>query len=203
MSLVSSADADAPMLSSSNDLDDSSSFICTASKAYVSRQATIHNPSQLELPGGRCVIDRNCLLQTDRASVSIGRYSYIEHDCTILPPPFVGSDNPKYIRVSIGDYVHMSAHCHCQAAKIGNDCYIGHHVRLGQRVIVHDGCYLADYTTLPDDCVVPPFTRVQPPPTPELQWSWPHYMELPNAVVVELQEQAMERYHDFAARQQR
>jgi dynactin 5 len=122
----------------------------------------------------------------------------------------------QYIPVSIGSYTTLGRHVHSQAAAIGSFCWIGHGVFLGPRVIVKDGCVIADGVVLAADTTVPPWTRVfLLPNTADTHddtrttttatannknnsnnWEW---KELPPSIAVELQERAVQRYQKQVA----
>lgn len=185
--------------SSSSITDDD--YVSTAANDFVSRNATIHAPNNLQL-GGRTIIERDCLLHAEASRISLGRYCYIHQKTTIYPPIHAATKKP--ITFTLGSHSTIGAHCEIRAAAIGSHCYIGNHVVLGDRVIIKDGCYVADGTILPSDTVLPPFTRVQPTTQQqqaELQLYWPNYMELPIAVATQLQEQSIMAYEEFVLKQ--
>lgn len=188
---------DSDATSQLHDDSDTDQFLETASKAFISTHSTVQDASKLELKG-RCVVERGCTLHTGDARISLGQYSYLQAGTSVRPPEHVSSR--KAIHVTVGAYTTIGAHCDIQAAAIGSNCVIGDHVTLGKRVIIKDNCYIADGTALREDTVVPPLTRLQPSPRPDLQWSWPYMIELPLAVQTINQQAAVEKYEEFAAR---
>ena len=174
-------------------------YLTTASKTYVSRNATVHGASRLDLKG-RVVIERDCVLHADVASIVIGQYCYIQCGTTIRPSTQVLTNKP--IHVVIGAHTRIGSNCQIHAAAIGSHCVIGNNVTIGQRVIIKDCCHVADNTVLTDNVVLPPFTRIQPCAQRELQWSWPNLKELPIAVQAEVEQESVERYHAFVRKQE-
>ncbi|GKY96273.1 hypothetical protein MPSEU_000586800 [Mayamaea pseudoterrestris] len=197
---MTTTDADQPSSSSHEDksqtfdpFDDD--YITTTTKAYVSKNATIHGASQLELKG-KTIIERNVTIHADLARVTLGQHCYIHHDTLIQPPNHVATKKP--IAVSIGAYTSIGSHCEIHAASIGSHCLIGNHVSIGERVIIKDCCYVGDHTVLANDVVVPPLTRLLPcVEPPEQQWNFPYCAELPVAVQTEMQRNAGERFQEF------
>jgi dynactin 5 len=133
------------------------------------------------------------------------------------------------IPMSIGSYTIIGQDCRILAASIGSMCQIGNGCILGPRCIIKDCCVLPDNTTIPADVVIPPFTRVTSSSFSSSASSSSAVAtssggitaavedmdgrfhrrrnriittELPPAVSVILQEQAVERYDAFLEEQQ-
>jgi dynactin 5 len=203
-------------------------YITTMTGNFISRQATLINPKNVEIKG-RTIIQNSVVLdasapETDGSSLKntmiriTGRYCYIGSNTTILPPPVVGcrelnkTDHVNTIPVSIGSHTIIyggtssDRPCVIHAAAIGSYCCIGHDVFIQERVIIKDCCVIAPHTYIPADTVIPPFTHVSSLFSPPLNdnescnRSLVMY-ELPPSTMVEIQEKSMEIYHEIANRQ--
>jgi dynactin 5 len=204
-------------------------YITTMTGNFISRQATLISPKNVEIKG-RTIIQNSVVLdasapETDGSNLKnamiriTGRYCYIGSHTTILPPPVVGcrelnkTDHVNTIPVTIGShtiiYGGTSSDCPCviHAAAIGSYCCIGHDVFIQERVIIKDCCVIAPHTYIPADTVIPPFTHVSSLFSPPLNdnaeacnRSLVMY-ELPPSTMVEIQEKSMEIYHEIANRQ--
>jgi dynactin-5 len=175
-------------------------YIQTTSNSFVSRQATIQGSDRVDIKG-RSVIEHDCTLEGDKARITIGRFCYIQSGTCIRPAAQPGGTAGDYVPVSIGSHTLIGHDCTIEAAAIGSECWIGNNVKLGKRVIIKDCCVVRDNAEIPNDTVLAPFSRVQAPTRPELQWSFPNYTELSPAVSVYMQERSIELYTKFAARQ--
>ena len=172
-------------------------YIKTTTHSYVSRGATLDSPKCVELKG-RIVVHDGARLRGDRAPIRIGRYSWLDRNCLIEPPPHPqpSGSTVKYIPVTIGAHTVIGAGSTIYAAAIGSLCWVGRHVQIRSRALIKDCCVVADFTVVPADAVVPPFHRAYTAPDGRFCTT-----PLPPAVAVELQERAVRLYHDFVAAQ--
>jgi dynactin 5 len=160
-------------------------YIKTASHVFVSRQATIEDPNQVQLQG-KSVLREGVSV---RGSVRMGRYCYVgEH--TILKSPTHGDQ--MVVPLIIRGHSQIGKHCIIEAASIGSNVVIGDGCKIGKRCLIKDNCWVAPGTALGDDTVIPPFSRVAGAPGKVVA-------ELPPSAATELQELAQEAYQNFAS----
>jgi dynactin-5 len=171
-------------------MTEESSYIKTATHNYVSRQAIVDNPAQVELKG-KCVLQPKSRLRGDLAIVRLGRYVIVNQD-TVLEPARL--DQHKYVPMIVRGHVIIERDCHIQASAIGTNVFIGQCCKIGPRCIIKDNCWIERGTVLGADTVVPPYSRVKGDPGKVVQ-------ELPPSAAVELQELAQVAYRDFLASQ--
>lgn len=107
-------------------------YILTSTRNIISRNATIHKPSALEIPLGRCFIAHGVVIRADLAQVQIQKYTFIGQD-TVLQPCLMSNDPLKHIPLSIGSHCSIGQRCMVQAAEIGIGCSIGDDCNLSKR----------------------------------------------------------------------
>ena len=168
-------------------------YIKTTTHNYISRQAKIEGPKQVELKG-RSIIQPNVVVRGDLSIIRIGRYCEICPHTTLEPA--IHPLTKVYIPMVIGSHTHIGTNCNIQAAAIGSMVWIGNDVTLGKRVIIKDNCVLDDGVVLGDDTVIPPFTRIA-------KQDVTVYQELPPATAVQLQELSMDRFQEFKEQQKK
>jgi len=172
-------------------------YIQTTTHNYVSRKAVIEGARQVELKG-RSIIEGGCKLDGSQTWIRVGRYTHIQMNTSIVPPPMPGSTT-KYVPTLIGSHTIIGKNCQIQAAAIGSHCWVGNNVKLGRRVIIKDCCIISDNVDLGDDTVIAPFTLVQQ--TGSYPWTPPNYVELPPSTALELQERTMETFQAMVKQQ--
>ena len=154
------------------------SYIETTSGNKVSRQSVLCGSQNIVL-NGRTVIQNNCIIRGDLASVRIGRHCVIRKDTVIRPPFKQFSSGVAFFPCTIGDHVWIGEGSVVNAAQIGSYVHIGKNCVIGKRCSLKDCCIIADNTVLAPDTVVSSFLIVsgQPgKPTGELPESAQHLM---------------------------
>lgn len=167
-------------------------YIQTTTQSYVSRKAVVDGSKQVEIKG-QSVLHDGARIRGDLGVIRIGRYVQIGANSCVQPPVMPLQQEEKYVPIQIGSYTVIGRDCQLEAASIGSLCSIGDNVKAGERCILKDCCVVAERTTIPADMVLPPFTFLS------VVNGRLSMTELPPAVAVELQEQAMERYQEFVA----
>ena len=107
-------------------------YILTSTRNVISRSATIHKPSALEIPLGRCFIAHGVVIRADLAQVQIQKYTFIGQG-TVLQPCSMSNDPLKHIPLSIGSHCSIGQRCMVEAAVIGIGCSIGDDCNLSKR----------------------------------------------------------------------
>ena len=160
-------------------------YIKTASHNFVSRQAVVKGPEQVELKG-KSVLKEGVVVRGDLGyRIQMGRYVTVEEETTLTP-----CDAPMVIR----GHAVIGKSCDIQAASIGSFVRIGDCCKIGKRCFIKDACILEEGTILGDDTVVPPFSRVQGQPGLVVE-------ELPPSAAADLQDAALETYQSFVDEQ--
>ena len=162
----------------------STDYITSSAGNIFHVTAEVKDPSNVELPGGKCILKENVLIRGDLSSIMINAYTIIEIN-TELKPSYIDKkkeeddddDELKYIPLTIGKYSYIGKDCIIESACIGVGCYIGNNCNLSKRSILKDYVYVKDNTLIPPDMVIPPFSIVegvpakiigeQPPFTPK------------------------------------
>ena len=107
-------------------------YIVTSTRNVISRSSTIHMPSSLEIPLGRCFIAHGVTIRADMAPVQINKYSFIGEDSTLQPCP-IPNDAKKYIPLTIGSHCSIGKRCTIEAAALGMGCFVGDDCVLSKR----------------------------------------------------------------------
>lgn len=138
-----------------------STAVIMTNGSYIDRSATICKPQAVEMPSGKCVVGRECIIRGDLASVKLDKYSFIGDKCVVKPPfSTLNSSAIKYIPVTIGAYTIIGENCVIESAIIGLGCRIGNNCVLSKRTILKDHVVVLDGTIIPEDTVIPPFAIV-------------------------------------------
>lgn len=140
-------------------------FIITTTQNYVSRTATIHNPSSVRI-NGKSIISSNATIHGD-GPIQIGRYCQIHEGVVIRPTmvpisndPLLETKNEKALRVIIGSHTTIGENTTVSSLSVGSNVRIGKNCRLSPRSKVYDCCIIEDGTVIPEDMIIPPFSRV-------------------------------------------
>lgn len=160
-------------------------FIKTASHNYVSRKATVEGPQKVELKGKSVLMDGVVVRGDLGLRIQMGRYVMVGKDTTLTP-----CEAPMVIR----GHVTIGKSCDIQTASIGSFVRIGDNCKIGKRCLIKDGCIIEEGTSLGDDTVVPPFSRVKGRPGLVIE-------ELPPSAAMDLQDAAFEMYQAFVEEQ--
>jgi dynactin-5 len=158
-------------------------YIKTATHVFVSRQATIDNPNQVQLQGKSVLREGVSLL----GSIRMGRYCYIGENTVLSSPMHQNFGVPLVVR----GHVQIGKHCVIEAASIGSNVWIGDGCKIGKRCLIKDNCWLASGTEIGDDTVIAPFSRVAGAPGKVVA-------ELPPSAATDLQELAQQAFQKFA-----
>lgn len=134
----------------------SGTYIETASGNKVSRQSVLCGSQNIIL-NGKSVVQNNCIIRGDLASVRIGRHCVIRKDSVIRPPFKKFARGAAFFPCMIGDHVYIGEGSVVNAAQIGSYVHIGKNCVIGKRCSLKDCCQIADNSVLPPDTVVPSF----------------------------------------------
>ena len=107
-------------------------YILTSTRNIISRSATIHKPSALEIPLGRCFIAPGVVIRADLAPIQIQKYTFIAEE-TILQPCHMHNDQARYIPQTIGSHCSIGKRCLIEAAVMGVGCSVGDDCKLSKR----------------------------------------------------------------------
>lgn len=148
---------------------DPKEFITTPSGVKVSRKATIASPENVEMPGGKSIIQHGVLIEGNLSNITISKYCYIDEASKLTPssiPDSMVIDNSRnaatttYVPMHIGKYTKIGKDCQIQAASIGLGCRIGNRCIISNRAILKDHVHVCDDAVIPADTVIPPFSIV-------------------------------------------
>ena len=176
--------------------DSNIGYIKTSTGNYVSRQAEIVNPANVEIKG-KSWVQSGVTIRGDAARIRMGRYCALSSGVVLEPALLVGgsgvSEQQQHVPLSIGSHTIIEANARISAAAVGSYCWIGPNVTLGPRVIIKDGCIIDQGVSIGADIVIPPFTRVSVQKNSLVL----QQRELPPSTVQLLQEESMENYQAF------
>ena len=147
-------------------MTDSSSYIQTTTQNYVSRTATIHNPSSVRIKG-KSIVSSGVTIHGN-ATIQIGRYCHIHEGVVIQPtavpissdPLLETKENEKALQLIIGSHTTIGANTTVSSLSIGSNVRIGKNCILSPRSKIFDCCIVEDGAFIPEDMIVPPFSRV-------------------------------------------
>ena len=131
-------------------------YIETASGNKVCRKSVLCGSQNIMLQG-RTIIQSQCMIRGDLASVKIGRYCVISSKAVVRPPFKKFSNGVACIPMSIGDHVFIGENSIINAAAIGSYVYIGANVVIGKHCVLKDCCFIADNSVLPQGTIVAAF----------------------------------------------
>lgn len=109
-------------------------YILTSTRNIISRSSTIHMPSSLEIPLGRCFIADGVTIRADLAPVQIQKYTFIGED-SLLQPCHLLNDTSKYAPLTIGSHCSIGKRCIVEAAVLGMGCSIGDDCIISKRYL--------------------------------------------------------------------
>ena len=111
---------------------------------------------------GKTIVQANCVIRGDLASVRIGRQCVIQGNAVIRPPwkssTLKAPPEFQYLTMTIGDMVTIGEGSVVEAAQVGSYVRIGKNCVIGRRCLLKDCSRIEDGAILPPDTVVPPFT---------------------------------------------
>jgi carbonic anhydrase/acetyltransferase-like protein (isoleucine patch superfamily) len=107
-------------------------YILTSTRNVISRSSTIHMPSSLEIPLGRCFIAHGVTIRADLAPVQIQKYTFVGEGSTLQPCHML-NDFSKFIPLTVGSHCSIGKRCTVEAAVMGMGCTIGDDCILSQR----------------------------------------------------------------------
>ena len=163
----------------------SADYIRTATQNYISRTTKIQGPNNLTMKG-KSIIQSNTIIHGEytNSQIYIGRYCYIEDGVVLTPsvapinmdpllenrwslsenkkidndtPPM--NDNEKVLPIVIGSHTHIGYNTRIYSTSVGSCVRIGNNCVLSPRSRVHDCCIIEDNSIVPDDMIIPPFSR--------------------------------------------
>jgi len=131
-------------------------YIETASGNKVCRKSVLCGSQNIMLMG-KTIIQCDCIIRGDLASVKIGRHCVISSKAVIRPPFKKFNKGVAFLPMQIGDHVFIGENSIVNAAQIGSYVYIGKNCVIGKHCILKDCCVITDGTVLPQGSVVPAF----------------------------------------------
>jgi dynactin-5 len=163
----------------------SDDYIRTTTQNYVSRTAHILNPSNVRIKG-KTIIQPDVKIHGDYgAPIQIGRYCFIDNGVVISPtvvnsssdptltpgegaasasPGAAPSTNEKALQLTIGSSCRIGSNTKVHSLSIGSSVIIGSNCILHPRSKIYDCVVIEDWTVIPPDMIVPPFSRVKGSP---------------------------------------
>jgi dynactin-5 len=114
----------------------------------ISRDALICKPQAVEIPSGRCVIEKESIIRGDFAAVTLNKYCSIGKRA-VIRPSFVDLKGFKFIPMTIGSHSFIGDDCVIESAVIGIGCYIGRNSVLSKRSILKDFVYVMENAVVP------------------------------------------------------
>ncbi|KAK9378676.1 trimeric LpxA-like protein [Kockiozyma suomiensis] len=144
-------------------------YIETESGNRISRNAVIAG-SQHILMGGRSTVLPECVIRGDlkrvstsassSASVSIGRYAFLDKQVLLRPPFKIYKGALTYYPVQIGNFVSIGSGTVVEAASLGSYIMIGKNCIVDKFAIIKDCVVVRDGAVIPSTVCIPPFSIV-------------------------------------------
>jgi len=131
-------------------------YIQTSSGNKVARSSVLCGSQNIVL-NGKSVVQDNCIIRGDLASVRIGRHCVIRKGAVIRPPFKKFSRGSAFFPCMIGDHVWIGEGSIVNAAQIGSFVHIGKDCVIGKRCCLKESCMIEDGAVVPPDTVVPSF----------------------------------------------
>lgn len=113
---------------------------------------------------GKTIIQSNCVIRGDLASVKIGRHCVISSRSIIRPPFKRYLKGYAFFGMQIGDHVYIGENSIINASAVGSYVHIGKNCVIGRHSILKSCCAIADNTILPPGTIVPCFSVVSGSP---------------------------------------
>ena len=92
----------------------SADYITSSAGNIFHRTAEVKEPSNVELPGGKCILKEDVLIRGDLCSIQINAYTIIETKSKLKPSHIdmnKEGDEVKYIPLTIGKYTYIGKKC--------------------------------------------------------------------------------------------
>lgn len=141
-----------------------SSWVETASGNRISKNATLSGTRNISI-GEKCTILPGVLVSgdvvtdtPDQSTVILGKYCYLDENCSITPPETRNSG--VFSAVVIGNYTFIGKNSKVSLAQIGNRVCVGNDCVLGNHSIISDCCVIGEGTVVPPKTVIPPYSLV-------------------------------------------
>lgn len=138
-------------------------YIVTTSGNKVCRQSVLCGSQNIML-NGKTVIQSNCIIRGDLASVKIGRQCVISSRSIIRPPFKRYPKGYAFFGMQIGDHVFIGENSVINASSVGSFVHIGKNCVIGRHSVLKSCCAVADNTILPPGTIVPCFSIVSGSP---------------------------------------
>lgn len=138
-------------------------YIVTSSGNKVCRQSVLCGSQNIML-SGKTIIQSDCVIRGDLASVKIGRHCVISPKSIIRPPFKRYPKGYAFFAMQIGDHVFVGENSVVNALFIGPYVHIGKNCVIGRHSVLKDCCSIADNTILPPGTMVPCFSKVSGSP---------------------------------------
>lgn len=188
-------------------------YIKTAAQNYISREAHIYGPRNVEMKG-KSIILPSAYIRGDFAAVRIGRYCKIGKGSVLRPcynldadtenkPPSNNNNNnktskaTKFTPLFVGNYTQVGSDCVIEASSIGSNVHVGNDVVVGKRCVIKDNCWIESGCVLTDGMVVPPFSIVRGCP------GRISVRSLPESSAVEFTDRSIAAFEDFVEEETR
>ena len=98
-------------------------FIQTTSGNIISRSTLIYKPQAVEIPNGRCIIQRDVIIRGDFAAVQLNKYCFIDEEA-ILRPCYTNFKGVfRFIPLTIGSHTYIGKESIIESATIGMSLY--------------------------------------------------------------------------------
>ncbi|RKP16642.1 trimeric LpxA-like protein, partial [Rozella allomycis CSF55] len=142
---------------------DPNEIIQTDSGNKISRKSTIYGSQSITI-AGKTIVNSGSILRGDlkkqgsQFAISIGKYCYISKGVKIIPPARLVNGIEAFYPIRIGDHVYIGENSQVKASSIGSNVYIGKNCVIGEFVVIKDGAYINDNTTISPHAVIPSWT---------------------------------------------
>jgi dynactin-5 len=110
----------------------------------------------VEIPNGRCIIEKDAIIRGDLAAIQLNKYVYIGQR-SVVRPAFttlttkgISSPSFRFVPLIIGSHTFIGDDCVIEAAMVGAGCHIEAGCVLSKR------CILKDFVFVTENSVIPP-----------------------------------------------
>lgn len=133
-----------------------SNYIETASGNKVCRRSVLCGSQNIML-NGKTIIQSDCIIRGDLASVKIGRHCVISSRSVIRPPFKKYAKGLAFFAMQIGNHTYIGENSIINASAIGSYVHIGKNCVIGRHSILKDCCAIAENAILPAGTIVPTY----------------------------------------------
>lgn len=137
-----------------------SDYKATSTGNIIHNSTNITNTSKLEIPQGKCFINKNAKLNTDQASIRLNKYVYIDENADISTSTIIKDNKERDLPLLINSYSFIGKNSKINCISIGMGCKIEDNVILKNGVILKDYVHVLKDSVVLDYTIIPPFSIV-------------------------------------------